>query len=79
MIAVLRTNDFSEGYKIVTVLKNPISEKNQLARVEYGGKEHMTSGILCEAHHTTVETLGKLTHEEQWNWLKSVKNDCFKF
>ena len=78
MIAILRSNDYTEGYKIVKVLKNPISKNNQLALIEMAGKEFWAGGILCEVHHTTLEVLGKLSNKEQFDWLKSIKNDIYQ-
>lgn len=78
MIAILRTNNYDEGYRIVEVIKNPISKDNQLAHVKYDGKEWMTGGILCEVHPETLRVLNTLSHKEQWDWLKSIKNDIYE-
>lgn len=73
MKAILRTNDFSENFKIVKVLKNPISEQINLAEVEYEGKVFITGGILCKLDDITFEVLDGLTNEEQWKLLLATK------
>ena len=76
MKAILRTNDFSENYVIVDVVKNPISATNKLAEVIENGKTVWTGGILCEYSSRTIAVLDSLTESEQWNWLMSIRNGC---
>lgn len=70
--AILRTNNFSESYKIVEVLKNPISEQNNLALIKIENEEFMTGGLLCDVNQNTLEVLDKLSNKEQWDWLLSI-------
>lgn len=79
MKAILRTNDYSENYQIVEVIKNPIAENNSMAHIIIDGKEMWTGGILCEFNLLTCAVLDKLTPKEQWDWLISVRSDCIKF
>jgi len=74
MIAILRTNDFTRDYEIVTVLKNPYSESVELAKVKIEGEEVLTGGILCGFSTITCSVLNTLSPEEQWDWLTSIKS-----
>ncbi|MDA3855235.1 MAG: hypothetical protein PF569_03180 [Candidatus Woesearchaeota archaeon] len=73
MYAILRTNDFDEDYKIVEVLRNPISENISLAEVQIIDKVFWTGGILCKITAETLEILERQSPKEQWEWLKSIK------
>lgn len=73
MLAILRTNNFNEPFKIVNIIKNPVSEKNSLAMVNIDGEIYMTGGILCEINDITIKVLNDMLPEEQWNWLMSIK------
>lgn len=75
MKALLRTNDYSEGVRVVDVIKNPISKTNGLAHVIIDGEERMTGGMLFEINEITMKVLKDLTPKEQWDWLRSIKND----
>lgn len=73
MKAILRTNRYSDNYKIVNVIKNPISKQNGLALIlDENNEQQMTGGILIDYNETTIKFLDTLTHEEQWDWLKSI-------
>ena len=72
-IAILRTNDYQEDFKVVKVLKNPISENNSLAEISFNGQIFWSGGILCEYNNITLNVLEKLTPKEQWDWLLSIK------
>lgn len=75
MKALLRTNDYSEGVKVVEVIKNPISKTNGLAHVIIDGEEKWTGGMLFEINDITIKVLETMTPKEQWDWLLSIKND----
>lgn len=72
MKAILRTNNYNENYKIVDILKNPISETNQLAKVLIDGEIYYTGGILCKITEITLNVLNSLSNKEQWDWLLSI-------
>lgn len=72
MKAILRTNNYDEDYKIVEVLKNPISRNNSMALVLIDGKEYITGGILVEHNNITESILNLLSPKKQWDWLKSI-------
>lgn len=76
MKAILRTNDYNEEYKIVTVIKNPIAKDNGLAHVLIDGKEYWTGGILCEYHEATISALNFMKPKQQYDWLRTIKADC---
>jgi hypothetical protein len=73
MLAILRTNNFSEDYKIVEIIKNPISSTNGLAEIGLDGETLWTGGILCSIHDSTLKVLNNMLPEEQWKWLCSIK------
>jgi len=73
MEAILRTNDFTEDYRIVEVLKNPISEQNGLALVLIDKEQFMTGGILCEFDWYLKMLLDSLSNEGQWKFLLKIK------
>ena len=73
MKAILRTNEFSEDYCIVDIIKNPASNNNSLAYILKDGELFYTGGILCEVNNITLSILDKLTNKEQWLWLLSIK------
>ena len=76
-LAILRTNNYDENFEMVTVIKNPISEKNHLALIEKNDKkQYMTGGILVKYHPTTKVILEKMSFKEQYQWLSSLKDDC---
>lgn len=69
--AILRTNDFSKRFIIVNVLKNPVSDKVNLARVQYEEEVFLTGGFLVPLNEVTFDTFRKLSIKEQWEFLVS--------
>jgi hypothetical protein len=73
MKAIHRTNNYDVNYEIVEILKNPISEKNQLAEIRYKSKTYMTGGILIPYDELVCKVLDSLSYEEQYKLLKAIK------
>lgn len=73
MEAILRTNNYTEDYKMVTVIKNPIDERNGMAHVIIDEKEYITGGILVEPSETLINILDNMSPKEQWDFLLSVR------
>lgn len=71
MKAILRTNDFSENFIIVDVLKNPVSDKVNLARVQYEDEIFLTGGFLISLNEVTFNIFMKLSNMDQWSLLVS--------
>lgn len=73
MKAILRTNDFSEPYRIVEILKNSTSVNNSLIKIKFNDEIYYTGGILCSVNENTIKVLNSLSNKEQWEWLLSIK------
>ena len=73
MKAILRTNDFTEDFKVVEVLKNPVNYKINLARVKYEDEIFLTGGFLVPLDGLLLSILSGLSNEEQWNLLLLCK------
>lgn len=74
MYAILKTNDFNENYKIVKILRNPVSDTISLAEVEINNGIFWTGGILCKITSETLGILDRQSPKEQWEWLLSIKS-----
>ena len=73
MKVILRTNDFTENFKIVEILKTPTHIKTGLTRVKYDNKIFYTGGILCRLSDIILKVLSELSNEEQWKLLLTIK------
>jgi hypothetical protein len=59
---------------VVRVIKNPISDKINLAKVSMNDEVFITGGILCEVTDETMKLLSSLTNKQQWDWLISIQS-----
>jgi hypothetical protein len=71
--AILRTSNYKEDFKIVSIIKNPISEKNGLAKVLCDGEALWTGGILVDVNPKTIKVLETMNPKEQWDWLVGIR------
>lgn len=73
MKVILRTNDFSEGLKVVEVLEKPDDSRIGLTKVKYLDEVFYTGGILCRLCDSIWNALEPLSPEEQWELLLNIK------
>ena len=65
MKAILRTNDFSEPYRIVEILKNSTSINNSLIKIKFNDEIYYTGGILCSVNENTIKVLNSFSFPEK--------------
>ena len=70
---VLHITADNNGYEIVELIKNKISEKNNLALIKKEGKEYMTGGFIIKNTPQIKNILDTIPKEKQYQFIKDIK------
>lgn len=76
---VLHLSPSHNGYQVVKLLKNRISEKNQLGLIVLDGKEMMTGGLLLKDTPEIRKILNFIPKEKQYEIIRDIKETPFCF
>ncbi len=74
---ILHITPSSNGYEVVKLIANRISQTNHLALIEKDGKEFMTGGLIISDAPAIREALDRIPKNEQYEFAVLFKLDPF--
>lgn len=71
---VIHISSNSNGYEIVTLLANKVSETNPLAVIEQNGTTYVTGGCILKNTKFIRNKLDAIPKNEQLKFVNSIRN-----